>query len=290
MLRAETGIDYLTATLPLGDRNEQAFLLAGHMLQKEAQNEGNVFKPQEVLGYDGTLCGPVFVGTGVQGSMVRISSQRAFQGAQALRPVQPRITRIDLQVTVFYEADSEVIVRRHYEEARQAAYGPSGLPKRGVERHEKIDGGYTVNIGSRSYQHFGRIYDKYKESKDNEYAGAIRYEVELKGKPARQAYALLEISDVAVHEQIASFVAEWFGKRGVRPSWLFEVGKLDLVPVKRETSDTARRLKWLRTQVRHTVKVLLETVDATVILEALGFLDPDTSAQYAQAQADGEEE
>lgn len=283
-MRAECGIDYITCTLPLDDSNGPSLIAVGNRLQKEVQNEGNTFKHATLLGYEGAICGSVFTGTSVQGYMLRISGARALDAIPQLRALAPNITRIDLQVTVWYPAESDVIIRQQYARAFSDATVADRRARRKVTRWEGNDGGYTFYIGSRSSRAYGRVYDKHKESKDNEYAGAIRYEVELKDEHANQAFRLLRYGKTVKEKQIVSFVAEWFMARGVRADWTFELGLLELSPVSRETSDTERRLKWLKTQVRHTVIELRKTVDASVILEALGFLEPLPAASELEGE------
>lgn len=277
MLRAEAGIDYLTCTLPYGDPQGAKFIRIGQQLQEGEQNEGNTFKAASSQGYVGSICGSVFVGEGTQGSMVRCSGFSAQEAVQALKVVQKRITRIDLQVTVWYEEDPYAIIRNYYERAYADASVADKRARREVTRHEKIDGGYTVAIGARTSNYYGRLYDKWRESKDDAYANALRYEVEIKGERAEQAYNALKFGKKPKEKQIASFVGEWYAARGIRVPFLYQVGEMDLTPIRRETSDTKRRLKWLKTQVRHTVSLLRDVVDDTVILEALGFLEPVSS-------------
>jgi len=288
MYRAECGIDYLTCTLPLDSDVGPTLVAIGYKLMEEEKSNGNTFKEARLLGYDGAKCGSVFAGAGGQGYILRISGSRAMGAIPLLRALSPQVTRIDLQVTVWYPAESDLIIRQQYGRAYEAASIADRRARRTVTRWEDNSGGYTFYIGSRHSSYFGRVYDKHKESKDDVYTQAIRYEVELKGEAAEKVFRLLRHGKTVKEAQIVSFVAEWYLARGVRADWTYEVGLLDVTSVKRETSDTERRLKWLRTQVRHTCMLLRETVDATVILEALGFFEPvpnESGERYEEVAA-----
>jgi len=283
-MHAEAGIDYLTCTLREDDVNLAKMVSIGHKLQKVEISEGNTLKAASVQGYDGTICGGVFVGESYQGAMVRVSSASANEALAALKVVSPKVTRIDLQVTVWYDEDPFSLIRREYERAYADAAVADKRARREVTRHEKIDGGFTVNIGSRTSNYYGRLYDKWRESKDDAYAHSLRYEVEIKGERATQAYAALKASKDKQALKICSFVGEWYAARGIRVPFLFQVGEMDLSPIKREKSDTARRMKWLETQVRHTVLELRKTVDTNVILELLGFFEPVSIEERTSAE------
>ena len=273
-MKAEAGIDYLSCTIPLEHPDCQKVLVVGHKLQKEEQREGNSYKQTQRFGYEGASCGQVFVGTGVQGALLQVSGFSAHKAFKMVKPYETKITRIDLQVTVWYDDDPMEIIRTYARVAENDAKVADNRTKRTIRKVEQNDGGYTLYVGARTSSYFGRLYDKARESKDVQYKNALRFEVEIKQERAQQAYDTLQSTKGDKNTRICAFVGEWYTARGIRVPFLYSPSKMELEPIRRDKSDTARRLDWLRSQVRHTVLELRKTVDSTVILEALGFFEP----------------
>lgn len=273
-MKAEAGIDYLTCTLPFEDANCQRLVYIGTKLQKEELDAGNTYKKAFRFGYEGSSCGQVFVGSSVGGTILQVSGFTSNSAFKAVKPLNPNVSRIDLQVTVWYDDQPDKIIRKFAEVAEADAKVADERTRRTIRKVEQNDGGYTLYIGARTSEAFGRLYDKHKESKMAEYVNALRFEVELKGKRAKLAYNSLQSGKGNKNARICSFVGEWYTARGVSVPFLYKIDGMALEPIKRETSDTQRRLRWLETQVRHTVMELRKVVDSTVILEVLGFFEP----------------
>lgn len=273
-MRAECGIDWLTVTIPLEDTERPNVVYLGHKLQEKEKKVGNSIKPATIQGYEGSVCGGVFVGEGLGGAMVRSSGFSANEAFTLLQHTKVKPTRIDLQVTVWYADNPAEVIRKYAEVAIADSAVADSRTKRKITTWEGNDGGYTLYIGARSSDYFGRLYDKHKESKDEEYKNALRFEVEIKGKRAEQAFDALSRRNRDRNKAIVSFVGEWYTGRGVYVPFLYTTGEMELSPIRREKSDTHRRMEWLKTQVRHTILELRRTVDSTVILDALGFFEP----------------
>lgn len=272
-MHSEAGIDYLTMTSKPNGGDYGEFIHIGRKLQKQSQNEGNTLRNAAILGYEGTICGTVFVGESEQGAMVRVSGGMANQAAKWLKGLDCKTTRIDFQVTVWYDTEPTGIIRKYAEVAKADAIVADERTKRIIKTVEDNNDGYTLYIGSRTSDYYGRLYDKHAESHNDAYRNALRFEVEIKGKRANQAMAALPTSKRRISPYVSSFVGEWFTARGVYVPFLYANGIMAIEPISRETNDTARRLHWLRTQVRGTVAQLRLVVDTNDILDALGFFD-----------------
>lgn len=282
-MHAEAGIDWLTVTVKPEESHYAETVNVGLRAVEQEQSAGNTLVDKALLGYEGHLCGSVYVGESYQGAMVRYTSALANEGFNALKHLPMNVTRIDLQVTVWWPTDPYYIVRKYGKQAIDGSFTSDGKQRRQVKEEDYNDGGYVIRIGSRESEYYGRIYDKGRETKDTVFCNAIRFEVEIKGKRAQQATTTLQSSNRAQTEDIISFVAEWFAARSVFIPVLHSPNQMVLQPLSRAKSDTERRLEWLRRQVRHTVAELRTQVDDTVILEALGFLEPigDSSVPVA---------
>lgn len=273
-MHAEAGIDYLTFTINEGNEDYVKCIRAATRLQEVCVRGGNTLRPNTVLGYEGSICGTVFVGIREGDCMVRISGAMAHEAYKPFKSLDIKPTRLDLQVTVWYDDNPAEIIRKYAEIAIADANVADVRTKRTIRKVESNDGGFTLYIGSRTSDYFARLYDKHKESKDATYLYALRFEVEIKGKRAQQAFNALSSRSRDISPQVLSFVAEWYAARGVHVPFLFKAGKMELSPINREKSDTARRLAWLRGQVRGTILELRKVIDTNDILEALGFFEP----------------
>jgi hypothetical protein len=104
--------------------------------------------------------------------------------------------------------------------------------------------GNTLNIGARISKWYGRVYDKYRESGDEQYVRCWRYEVEGKGDAAEALRAHVNAAQEPATE-IPAMVAAWFGDRGVdvryRPGMAHSFEAIPASPV-----DDLRTLAWLR--------------------------------------------
>lgn len=116
------------------------------------------------------------------------SCERMSEICHALTYLKGQCTRIDFQTTVLNppvtieEIHGELLkgnwVSKSYEFTEVIGRKKAGKIK-----------GYTLYIGSRKSQSFLRIYDKGLEEKTNEHNEKIRFEVELKGDLAQQAFS-----------------------------------------------------------------------------------------------------
>lgn len=115
---------------------------------------------------------------------------------------------------------------------------------------------------------FGRIYDKYAESKDDFYRSSVRYEVEMKGAYAKALADRLS-QDHREQQNVAAHLQRFFANRGIDLG-LTDEHCLSLgAPV--NGYNHARELRWLAAQVRPTVQRLVNCGMAHEVFQALGF-------------------
>jgi hypothetical protein len=188
------------------------------------------------------------------------------------------ITRIDLQATARFHRDVAALARYHAEDvARDQRQG-------GIKRHIRLERSFgrgdTLYVGSRVSNYYGRVYDKYRESRDEQYRRCWRYEVECKGDGAQQARkAINAATDIPAAS--ASLVHDWFSNRGCDVRYRPELAD-QLAPVGAHHSDLDTWLSWLLQGVRPVVQRCLlyvprETIES--ILFAPGVIESERDSR-----------
>lgn len=221
------------------------------------------------LGYRGELRGPVFCGWGRNGGMVRVSGNLASEISRLPRPTAAHCTRADVAITVFYDTDTPGRARLA-RDGILAAYASGEVSRR--IRMTYIDGcgdGDTLYVGSRTSEVFGRIYDKWRESRDPYYACAWRWEIEFKGGRAESLLRMLDGASDRTGVLIGVSRCFWRGRGVLFPPVEKDAADLRVVSVP-VPDDPARTLAWLATDVRPAVGALLEYFEQDAILWALG--------------------
>lgn len=251
-----SGIDYITTTTKPGRTLELARKSAFRWAELELQS-GMFGRPWQASGYEGFKVGQLCYGERGDGCMVRLSSELAAAHWLEALTVSDNVTRIDLQGTFRLESDPAFAIVRHYKElkrhTKRRAKGPA------VSMLVGHDGSRTVYSGRRASDAFGRIYDKARESKQDQWAKCIRYELELKGRRASAVSHRIATGKTALPD-IAFGALRFFRERGCalapllksmqQPTNVFDLG------VSIRMTDIERSLTWLRTQVRPTVIAL----------------------------------
>src|SRR6185295_4809193 len=200
--------------------------------------------PWRFAGYECFRCGGVQFGTRHDSCCVRVSGAFADECWRHLWHLCDKVTRLDLQVTI----RTSIPVAQAVAVVHRSALRESGKRKDGprVTLIRSNDGGCTVYLGSRQSEVFGRVYTKGVESKLEHYAGALRFEVEVKGTICHQLLRKMTAgsSEVAA---IAGYICGFFSKRGVE----LEIPSINkyTTRVPRRRTDDDRRLEWLQSQV-----------------------------------------
>lgn len=269
----EAGVDYLTATFTAGERKALGVLKWAGTIQREQEQLGNVTRPARFRGYDCWQTGPLLWGGRTDGTLIRISGPYADTYANRYPELLTHATRIDLQVTLLWGERAREALRQVINAASLENAARPETQRFNLEYYSGEQGPQTVYLGSRTTEHFGRVYDKWQQSQDEYYEGCLRYEVETKGDIARRVGYELYACPYATNYQAGPFVQEWYRRRGVEvpagfPQPFWELPRI----VPRET-DLIRKVNWLMTQVRPTVKALSSKVSGELLQYALGLSD-----------------
>lgn len=267
------GIDYITATSDNTVSDREYAELADFLITSERQN-GNFVRPWSGLGYEGFACGKVSIGSRRDGRLLRITSSEASLYFDRLFKSVTNVSRLDVQVTV-YVGDE---VNAFLEEVRQDL--ESFVPKRGkppeVTLHRNKSGGMTVQSGERTSAWLGRAYNKGFESRAKEFEKCARFEVQLNGSKANFGASHLYQMRCAF-PAVSGIVWRFFTGRGVSERLLASFKSLlgFSTPYEhlRSTADVDRQLRWLETQVRPSVKRLIEAGKIDQVRQALGLID-----------------
>lgn len=263
----DVGIDYLTATFQGRKDARQAANKAFDLLEEE-MGRGNIRRPWGMSGYHGWASGPIQVGHNHDAVLVRLSSHQAKENWRWFGERATNISRIDYQVTTRTNDSPSRRLAKHWRQARR--FKAARKTNAAVGAYFGDDSTPTVYLGRRISNRFGRIYDKEKESGQDEWQGCVRYEVEFKNESgSRMTTCLLGCEHL--ENEIAREVVSFFRDRGVAiTGFLKGVGNYSCI---RNTSDASRRLRWLQAQVKPSVQALLELGLLDQTLEALGLVE-----------------
>jgi hypothetical protein len=100
-----------------------------------------------------------------------------------------------------------------------------------------------VYIGSRASDVFVRIYDKFEESKQEEYKDCVRFEVEIKGRASKQLWKHMYESGAGVG-YLVKLLVDVLRERGID----LGIGSFDHIPtitLKKERTSVESTLAWL---------------------------------------------
>lgn len=266
----EARVDWLTCTSRedhLGHKWYEFFL---EVISTNSLSQLNNRKDWRALGYNGERS--VDDGLSIRwgyseqnGYILIMSGPTAhYFWRKIIKPPLPRVTRIDLAVTITTEEPRYNLAQQGYYSVRNGSLLS--------QYHTTNQGGETLYLGSRSSQQVGRLYDKGAEKKAE--PGHIwRYEVEYK-KPKSGEFVSQVYESWADDErywfEIYGLVWEWFSSRGIVP--IFDARPDHAITTRPELiiSTPTRRLAWLRDQVRPTVQELIAQGLKGQALNALG--------------------
>jgi DNA relaxase NicK len=132
------------------------------------------------------------------------------------------------------------------------------------------DGGDTFYLGSPSSDQRARIYNKEVQSEDPDFVRTWRYECVYRNDYATSVANTLNRTAFVIEEAVLSIVASWLQQRGINCA-LLKAGDGMALPISRTLpTDIETKLRWIRTQVRPTIKLLIERGMQDELLEALG--------------------
>lgn len=261
--------DYLTVTGVHGHGVGDLHGTASSIFKVEA-DRGNRIKPWGMSGFKGWRCGGVEIGKRESEVIVRLSGDCAALNWSRIYELANNCSRIDIQATVKTEECHTRRIEMHKRQARRFASKRGDKPiVRWVQEHK---GGYTLYVGSRSSNCFGRIYDCWAKHKLDHYVGTVRYEAQYQHDLAPVVARKLLSSNSAI-SVMSSHCSQVFKARGVDAP-VFHNAQLTSCLV-RQRSDCDRNLLWLAKAVRPCVERLIALGKGEEVLTALGLVVHD---------------
>lgn len=258
------GVDWITCVGSGEDSAGPLVTLGADLLRWQIKGG---FKHQGwgMAGFKGFSSSGVQYGIRNHEAIVRLSGDMAHKFWRYAYALAQSTTRVDLECTSTTTVRPERRVRRAYEKA--ARYSRRTSKKTAVTIVHCTTGGDTCYFGKRQSLRFGRIYDKFAQSKDPRWSNAVRFEVEFKG--ALCAPLLSSIRDSRTPEiSTARHLRRFFRDRGL--DYLFADGLSTHIVVSRPASDDIRALEWLRMQCRPTVQRFIRAGKSELVMKALG--------------------
>jgi hypothetical protein len=272
VIAVSAGVDWYSASLRKDSDDYVGWRTIIYDCVSSLRDEGYDIKTGGLYGYRGFFVGGSFMGERDDGSYVQLAGQYADWMWLAVHRHELSVSRIDIQVTAQYEREPDDIASYEYEAIRSGENKAIRSAQTSARLLASVDGASTLYVGTPKSSQRARLYNKGQQSKDKLYENSWRYEVtminELADKLANELYRTKHNRTGQIH----AAVAHWFGKRGI----VLDLPNPDVIPIQvaksRVTTDTERRLSWLRKTVRRTVATLIADGYEQQVLEALGLL------------------
>jgi len=254
--RLTAGIDWLSMSMPRERVLSNLWLNDGIRAITAIEKEGQTLISRKLLGFEGVSAGNCFVGQNETHNFMQFCGHYADQYFTRLYDSSCKVSRLDIQVSVKYDVMPKNVAKECYRDSKRAS---DALP---VGRKRKVwiivgsDGGDTTYIGSASSEQRARIYNKEIQSDDPAYTRTWRFEVVFKNNLSTEFASQLSSGTVDRAEAITNAVSHWLSLRGIREDYIGTGGVVPL-PIERTLpTDIERKLAWLETQVKPTIKYL----------------------------------
>lgn len=252
ILRIESGVDWITVT-GKGNRAWERVQGMAQALWSDETARGEKHRHESRHGFSMSCAGGVQYGSGKDGWMVVLTSGMARKHWMAFAAYGDKVTRIDLQATIWHENDTEGMIEaihgKAWEEGNKATRNAMTIILNGKK-------GDTLYYGSRSTAQFGRIYDKWRQQKFSPpFKYALRYEVEFK-KPLSGEVVRWMLDENPTDDQIAARVFQWFHNRQISVPQICTIPN-DAIQYPQEVTPIERKLEWLRKTVRPVYRQLV---------------------------------
>ncbi len=278
------GVDWITCTTT-DDKVGLHWSVVAHRRKREAGLSGLDCREWRNKWYSGIDYGGLSWGYSQRMGYIMIAKgDVALHYWRQLLPTASRVTRLDVQTTVLLNTPARNV-------ALEAFQGVKGKGGRKYSIIQNSQDGQTCYVGSRHSDQFGRLYDRGVKSGEYKAGNLWRYEVQVQKPRADVLAADMIARDKQGHDidiPTKTFVWNWFNARGIEPLYKPSDNSL-IAEVGKTVTTTDKKLTWLRSQVRPTVKRLIAEGLGRDTLLALG-LDGDslTQTDFQEAiQADG---
>lgn len=258
------GPDWLTVTSERTGVSNALEDWGNSLLHKEKASAGQVTLARS-LGYVGHRAAGLFVGSRPRSVMVQLSGPRCTPLAPEAIALCSNVSRLDLQVTVWTEGEQPHLGAWTYK-LMVAQPSRVGHPSRLALTVGHPDG-ETLNVGRRVSASYGRLYDKTAEAGWGVPRLLWRYEVELKGKAAKQQ--ALRLADKGWRPtHVCRLVHDWYTMKGVRPSFSLpsneHASQLEFAGENRDV------LAWYRDSLSKSIARSCARFGSAAVIEALG--------------------
>lgn len=260
----DTGVDWITCTVLREMEDTRLRTRAFDLLETE-ESAGNICTAWKHRGYKGYQAGGVRVGVRHDSWIVQLSAEVARDHWREVWNFSTNVTRLDTQITVEFDEPQPHIIKLLHSDALSHR-NTAGRPSNRTLITSTLTGD-TMMIGQRVSDVYLRAYDKGMEQRTHPPGTRLRYEVETKGKRARQLATRLDEHTTA-QSIAANYTATAFRSQSVRVPGNFCEQRLDASSL--PASDSSRKLLWVRKSVAPTIAFLLKHVERDKILDALG--------------------
>lgn len=256
--RVEAGLDWLTLTLPAESNQGRELLQIGTLRIAAMQREGAYVAPDRRFRADGhTADNNTFVGVSKSHVTYQVSGSSAGLVYDEVKHLNPNVTRLDIQLTVWFNQSHNELPSEHYQQAIAIwKQDEENLPMPHI--HLSPNGGDTLYVGKRTAKQMIRLYNKGVESGEDEFSNSYRYELELKDKYATALFVKLLDRSINRETYICGYIRDFYATKGIILPFTVESDWIEPVKVRHEESTTAKKLQWLKTQVRPTVRRLMD--------------------------------
>jgi replication initiation factor len=263
----DCGVDYVTTTCKERG-NWTKFREFAERYICEEHDSGFDVKQWEAWGYSGLSSGHAQFGERWDNLLLRISGPTAQTRIGEFYGLTTNVSRLDCQSTAALINPDFLLAERVERQARKHAKITHA--KWAVRLLRDSKSGNTVYFGRRVSDRFLRVYDKVRESGDPDLAGCWRAEVQFNHNLAFHI-AMQLASNQFSRQQISHLVKLEMARKGV-PWPDVQKGTLSAHwgPAPKMRSDRARRLEWLKSQVRPTIEELVDAGFRRDVLKALG--------------------
>lgn len=263
--RVSAAIDWLTITASDPHKQGGLWRLGDELIKLPSNGEDDA-KPWRWKGYSGVHRGGVTWGGREDGVILQLSGPLADEWFDVAFLHCDNCTRLDLAVTVWGGGTIGNLAAKHGEEV--LAWKRQTGSTLSVTTICNDGEPATLYLGQRVSDTYARIYDKCLESGDDAYAGAWRFEIELKADKAERTASHLHSAGDRPN-WIRKSVFQFFSRRGCVIDGC-SVDEPLLIRSIRPVTDDASRLSWLARDVRPAVLRLLKHGHGDRVWEALG--------------------
>lgn len=260
-----TGVDWLTMTSTDPNTGEAWWRLF-EIYRDSLEGEEPPAKQFDNRWYSGHKIGQVSWGHNPERGWIFVASGEAANNLwlQAVPP-KHRVTRVDLACDLQL-SQPQKLASTSYDLVQRAN---SNL-KLNYSLIQNNKGGTTLYVGSRNSAQFGRLYDKGVQAERAEKGHLWRYEVEFKRPLADAVMDEFTAADPDERaEVIGDTVLDWFENRGVLVPQNGDRQHAMQLTVEKRVTTYDRKLAWLRTQVRPSVRELVEAGLGAQVVNAL---------------------